>query len=39
VAGNKAKADKFWPRVVEVKAGQKNPVDSLLGNSVLAETR
>src|SRR5437762_13139904 len=23
VIGNKAKADKFWPRLVEVKAGQK----------------
>jgi hypothetical protein len=39
VAGKKVKADKFWPRLVEVKAGQKNPVDSLLGNSVLAEIR
>jgi YHS domain-containing protein len=39
VAGNKAKADKFWPRLVEVKAGQKNPVDSLLGKSVLADAR
>ena len=36
VAGNKAKADKLWPRLVEVKGGQKNPVDSLLGKSVLA---
>ena len=35
VAGNKAKADKLWPRLVEVKAGMKNPVDSLLGRSVL----
>ena len=39
VKGNKAKADKFWPRLVEAKAGQKNPVDSLLGRSVLAEAR
>ncbi len=39
VAGNKAKADKFWPRLVEVKAGQKNPVDSLLGKSVLADAK
>ncbi|PYI84131.1 MAG: hypothetical protein DME26_13725 [Verrucomicrobia bacterium] len=39
VIGNKAKADKFWPRLVEVKAGQKNPVDSLLGKSVLADAR
>ena len=39
VAGNKAKADKFWPRLVEAKAGLKNPVDSLLGKSVLADAR
>ena len=39
VNGNKAKADKFWPRLVEVKAGQKDPVDGLLGRSVLAEAR
>ncbi len=39
VAGNKAKADKFWPRLVEVKVGQKNPVDGLLGKSVLADAR
>jgi YHS domain-containing protein len=36
VPGNKAKADKLWPRLVEAKAGKKNPVDSLLGKSVLA---
>jgi YHS domain-containing protein len=36
VSGNKAKADKLWPRLVEVKAGKKNPIDSLLGKSVLA---
>ena len=36
VPGNKAKADKFWPRLVDAKAGKKNPVDSLLGKSVLA---
>jgi len=35
VAGNKAKADKYWPLLVEAKAGKKNPVDSLLGKSVL----
>ncbi len=35
VAGNKAKADQLWPRLIEAKAGQKNPVDSLLGRSVL----
>lgn len=39
VKGNKAKADKLWPRLVEVKAGKKNPVDSLLGKSVLADAR
>lgn len=39
VAGNKAKADKYWPRLVEAKAGKKNPVDSLLGKSVLADAR
>jgi YHS domain-containing protein len=35
VAGNKAKADRYWPLLVEAKAGKKNPVDSLLGKSVL----
>lgn len=39
VAGNKAKADMLWPRLVEAKAGSKNPVDSLLGRSVLADAR
>ena len=39
VGDNKAKADRLWPRLVEVKAGQKNPVDSLLGKSVLADAR
>jgi YHS domain-containing protein len=39
VTGNKTKADKFWPRLVEVKAGLKDPVDGLLGKSVLAEAR
>lgn len=39
VKGNKAKADKFWPRLVEVKAGQKNPVDGLLSRSVLPDAR
>jgi len=33
------KADKNWPRLVEVKAGKKNPVDGLLGKSVLADAR
>lgn len=37
VPGNKAKADRLWPGLVEAKAGQKNPVDSLLGKSVLAD--
>jgi len=36
VPGNKAKADKYWPRLVEAKAGKKDPIDSLLGKSVLA---
>ncbi len=35
VPGNKAKADRLWPRLVEAKAGQKNPVDRLFGQSVL----
>jgi YHS domain-containing protein len=39
VAGNKAKADRLWPRLVEAKAGLKNPVDRLLGKSVLADAR
>ena len=39
VSGNKAKADKLWPRLVEVKAGQKDPVDGLLSRSVLADVR
>ena len=39
VKGNKAKADTNWPRLVEIKAGKKNPVDGLLGKSVLADAR
>jgi hypothetical protein len=39
VKGNKARADRFWPKLVEVKAGQKDPVDGLLSRSVLAEAR
>ena len=35
VAGSKAKADKYWPHLVSAKAGKKNPIDSLLGKSVL----
>lgn len=37
VPGNKARADKLWPRLVEAKAGRRNPIDSLLGKSVLAD--
>lgn len=37
VAGNKARADRNWPRLVEAKAGARNPIDSLLGKSVLAD--
>ena len=35
IAGNKAKADRYWPLLIEAKAGKKDPVDSLLGRSVL----
>jgi len=35
VEGNKMKADKYWPLLIEAKAGTKDPVDSLLGKSVL----
>ncbi len=35
VSGNKARADKYWPALVAAKAGKKDPVDSLLGKSVL----
>jgi len=35
VPGNKVKADKYWPLLVEAKAGKKDPIDSLLGRSVL----
>lgn len=35
VPGNKVKADKYWPLLVEAKAGKKDPIDSLLGKSVL----
>jgi YHS domain-containing protein len=35
VAGNKARADKSWPLLVEAKAGKNDPIDSLLGKSVL----
>jgi hypothetical protein len=39
VKGNKAKADKLWPKLVAAKAGRKDPIDSLWGKSVLAEVR
>jgi hypothetical protein len=29
----------LWPRLVEAKADKKNPVDGLLGKSVLADVR
>ncbi len=35
VTGNKMKADKYWPLLIEAKSGVKTPVDSLLGKSVL----
>lgn len=35
VAGNKAKADRYWPYLVAAKAGKRDPMDSLLGKSVL----
>ena len=35
VAGNKAKADRYWPLLTQAKAGKKDPIDSLLGKSVL----
>ena len=39
IAGNAAKADRLWPRLVEAKAGKSDPVDSLLGRSVLPDVR
>jgi YHS domain-containing protein len=36
ITGNKAKADKNWPLLVEKKAGLRHPIDSLWGKSVLA---
>ena len=35
VKGNKTKADKYWPLLIEAKAGKKNPIDGLLPKSVL----
>jgi YHS domain-containing protein len=37
ISGNKAKADKNWPLLVEKKAGLRNPVDRLWSKSVLAQ--
>ncbi|MBL9174892.1 MAG: YHS domain-containing protein [Verrucomicrobiales bacterium] len=37
VAGNKAKADRLWPRLIEVKAGKKDPIDGLFGKSALSD--
>jgi YHS domain-containing protein len=39
IPGNRVRADRFWPRLVEVKAGKKDPVDGLFGASVLPEVR
>lgn len=39
VAGNKAKADKYWPRLIVAKAGKKDPVDGLFSSSVLADAQ
>lgn len=39
VPRNKNKADQYWPRLVAAKAGQKDPIDSLLGRSVLPDAR
>jgi YHS domain-containing protein len=39
VAGNKVKADKYWPLLIEAKAGRKDPVDSLIGKTVLDLTK
>ncbi len=35
IAGNKKKADKYWPPLVQAKAGKRDPVDGLFGDSVL----
>jgi YHS domain-containing protein len=35
VSGNKRKADKYWPHLIAAKAGKRDPIDSLLGKSVL----
>src|SRR5262249_45619461 len=39
VKGNKARADSYWPKLVEVKAGLKDPVDGRVSKSVLADLR
>lgn len=35
VSGNKARADRYWPRLVQKKAGVRNPIDRRSGKSVL----
>jgi len=37
IAGNKAKADRNWPLLIEKKAGLKHPIDGLWSKSVLAQ--
>jgi YHS domain-containing protein len=37
VAGNKAKADRLWPRLIAAKAGKKDPIDGLFSGSVLKD--
>ena len=39
VPGNKTKADANWPKLVEIKAGRKNPIDGLFAKSVLAQAQ
>ncbi len=39
IPGNTTKADRLWPRLVEAKAGKSDPIDSLLGRSVLKDVR
>lgn len=39
VSGNKTKADALWPRLVVAKASAKNPIDGLLGKSVLSDVK
>ncbi len=35
IAGNKTKADKYWPYLIQAKAGKRDPLDGLFGSSVL----